>query len=73
MTNSESIEGATFYEENNEFYMESTQAYDEGCIAGATWMDEGGDSSCIPSCPYTGKEGREWANGFNIGAGEIVF
>jgi hypothetical protein len=55
------------------YYYITTQAYDDGVMAGSSWMDNGGDNSSIPYNPYSGDEAKEWENGFNVGAGEHVF
>lgn len=68
----DSIEGASFYDGEDGFHVESSPAFDVGCIAGSRWMQEGGTSK-KPTCPYSGTQAREWMNGFNMGANETVF
>lgn len=71
--NSESIENAVFYDGPDGFDMVYTDAYYNGCIAGDYWMNQGGDKTNIPKCPYKSKEIKEWQNGFNSRASEDVF
>lgn len=68
----EDEEGITITGGEYDYDCSTTKAYDDGCLAGDRYMEEGGTGP-LPMCPYLGSAAKEWENGFNCGAGEVFF